>query len=248
MVIVFTFGFFEFAKLSSGMENQAMQLSVSIETASNLNVLIAGSQNKIGFAEGNPKMFLGVNSLPNTLAASEGSLVLGENEMVIGYAEGMMMKEEKLIKSAGDSLKDFFGLPSIKVVGILKPTGTLVDSYHFVNDVTLSKMTNSADIRYVAEKEIIKGFYYVNASSTPEKIKSSIQGFDPIMLGGKRYLPIYIGASEAKMMIEAKLFNKVGDTINNLFGNDVIIAGILPETKTTLDMFHYVGKEFEIKQ
>jgi hypothetical protein len=49
------------------------------------------------------------------------------------------------------------------------------------------------------------------------------------------------------MMIDAKLINKADDMIDDLFGNAVIIAGILPETKTSLDMMHFVGPDFEIK-
>ena len=56
MVIVFTFGFFEFAKLSSGMENNGMSLLVSVETTSELNSFIANNETKINFAEGNSKI------------------------------------------------------------------------------------------------------------------------------------------------------------------------------------------------
>ncbi len=247
MVIIFTFGFFEFAKLSSGMENQGTGLIVSVAEASNLNSFIAGNETKINFAETNPKLFLGVESLPRELSISEGVVTLGNNEMVIGYDEGMMMKKENLIKGPGDSLTNFFGLPSVKIVGILARTGTLVDNYHFMNRATLANMTSSAQIRYVAEKEVIKSFYFDTASNTPDKFKEAIQGFGPVSLGANKYLPIYIGSSEAKMMIEKKLFSRVGDTINNFFGNDVIIAGILPETKTVLDNMHFVGLEFAPK-
>jgi Cu+-exporting ATPase len=247
MVIVFTFGFFQFARLSSNMENQSMALLVSIETATNLNNFIAEQPTKINFAEGNPKLFLGVDSLPRSLKASEGGLVLGDNEMIIGYNEGLMMKKEKLIKGPGDSLKDFFGIPSMKVVGILKPTGTLIDDYHFVNNNTLVNVVSVAEVKHVAEKEIIKSFYFVVDDKNPEKLKADILGFTPVELGGKIYLPIYIGSKESKMMIEAKLIAKVGDTIENFFGNDIIVAGILPTTNTSLDMVHYVGPSFEIK-
>jgi len=247
MVIIFTFGFFEFAKLSSGMENQGMNKVVSVQVATNINNFIAGSETKINFNEGNPKLFLGVNNFPSELTTSEGNLVLGNDEMIVGYDEAMMMKKENLIKGPGDSLTNFFGLSRVKIVGILKPTGTIVDSYHFVNYNTLAKMTNAAKIRYVAEKEVLKIFYFDTALNTPDKLKNNIQGFEPVNLGAKKYLPVYIGSSEAKMMIEKKLIYKAGDTIDNFFGNDVIIAGILPETKTPLDMMHFVGSGFTIK-
>jgi Cu+-exporting ATPase len=247
MVVVFTFGFFEFAKLSSGMEDNGMKIIVSVETATNLNQFVANGQTKINFAEGNPKLILGADSLPGILQAQEGNLILSDNEIVIGYEEGMMMKKEKLINKVGDSLKDFFGLPSVKIVGILKPTGTIVDSYHFVNNTTLTKMTSVAVVKHVAEKEIIKSFYFVTDTNKPEKLKNNIQGFGNVSLGDKTYLPVYIGSSEAKMMIENKLISKVSDTIDNFFGNNVIVVGILPETKTILDMMHFVGVGFDVK-
>lgn len=247
MVVVFTFGFFEFAKLSSSMEDNGMGATVSIQTATSINTFIAGGETKINFAEGNPKLILGADSLPGMLKVKEGTSALNNDEMIIGYKEAMMMKEEKLINGVGDSLKDFFGLPNVKIVGILEPTGTLLDDYHFVNNNTLAKMTTSANVKHVAEKEIIKSFYFNTDSNTPEKLKSNIKGFEVVTLGDKKYLPIYIGSSEAKMMIENKLITKTGDTIDNFFGNNIIVAGVLPETKTSLDMMHFVGTGFELK-
>jgi Cu+-exporting ATPase len=247
MVVVFTFGFFEFAKLSSGMEDNGMNKIVSVEVATTINQFVAGSQVKINFENGDPESFLGVDSLPSVLKAKEGTSVLGNDEMIIGYDEGAAMKKEGLIKGPGDYVKDVFGLPSVKIVGILEPTGTLLDMYHIVNKATLAKMSNVAVVKYVAEKEIIKSFYFVTDINKPEKLKNNIQGFGNVSLGSKTYLPIYIGSSEAKMMIEKKLITKAGDTIDNLFGNDVIVAGILPETGTTLDMMHFVGAGFELK-
>ena len=245
MVIIFSFMFFEFAKLSTGMENQKTNITVSIATASSINTLIATNQTKINFAEGNPKLFLGLDTIPEYLKSSEGAILLGNDEMVIGYSEARMMKNENLIKGPGDILSNFFGLPNVKIVGILEATGTLADSYHFVNNTTLAKMTNETTVKYVAENEVIKNFYFT--TTKPEKLNNNIAGFDQIKLGEKNYLPIYIGAREAKMMIEKKLFSKVGDTIENFFGNDVIIVGILPKTETTLDEFHFVSEQFQLK-
>ena len=45
------------------------------------------------------------------------------------------------------------------------------------------------------------------------------------------------------MMIEENLFKKKYDTITNLFGNDIIIAGLPKKTYTTLDMMHFVPRE-----
>ncbi|MCX6795194.1 MAG: heavy metal translocating P-type ATPase, partial [Candidatus Falkowbacteria bacterium] len=199
MVLVFTFAFFQFAKLSAGMEIPGENLTVSVKTATDLNLLIANGETKINFGEGNPKLFLKMEFLPNSLSAKEGTVNLLEDEMVVGSAEGAMMKKAGLIKGVGDSLKNFFGVPSMKVVGILKPTGTMIDDYHFVNNATFVKLGNEAVVKYVAEGVIMKDFYFINATNTPEKIRNGLSGFAVVNVNGRNYQPIYIGSSEAKM-------------------------------------------------
>jgi len=68
-----------------------------------------------------------------------------------------------------------------------------------------------------------------------------------LSIGGKIYQPMYIGADEATIMQKEKIFTKDGDLISNFFGNDVIVAGILPATNTPLDSFHYVKSGFAVK-
>jgi len=246
MVIIFTFGFFEFAKLSSSMENNGMS-TVSVQTATTINSFVASSQVKLNFEDGSPEIFLGTDNFPTGLKAKSGTLVLGNNEIVLGSDEAADTKKENKIKGPGDLVTDLFSLTNVKVVGILEKTGTFIDMYHFVNKDTLARITSSATIKYVAEKEIIKTFYFVTPTNIPDKLRNNIQGFEPVIIGSKKYLPIYIGSDEAKMMIDKKLITKAGDTIENLFGNDVIVAGILPKTNTAFDMMHFVGPGFELK-
>lgn len=248
MVLIFSFGFFQFARLSSGMENESMALLVSIQEASTINTFIADNETKLNFLDASPKLFLGASALPEKINAQEGAVILEDNEMIIGAREAKMMIKEKLIKGAGDSLDNFFGLERVKIVGILPATGTILDSYHLVNKTTLAKMDSFATITYVAEEADIKGFYFVTANNIPDSLKTSITKFELLSVNGEAYLPVYVGASEAQMMIGKKLFKQVGDTIADLFGNKVIIAGILSATDTSLDMLHYVGPGFEIKK
>ena len=143
MVIIFTFGFFEFAKLSSKMDENMTAALVPREMINEISSFLNSNSTKINYLNGEVKLFLGVESLDNNLGIDEGVNVLNDNEIILGYSEAMMMKKEKLIVGPGDVLKDFFGLPSVKVVGILKPTGTKLDSYHFVNINTFNKMTGA---------------------------------------------------------------------------------------------------------
>ncbi len=106
-----------------------------------IKYFLESNQTKVNFKDGNKKLFLGVNSLNNNLKIIEGTNVLRDNEIIIGSSEAAMMKREKLIEGVGDNLTNFFGLPSVKVVGILKPTGTELDSYHLVNINTFNELT-----------------------------------------------------------------------------------------------------------
>lgn len=94
----------------------------------------------------------------------------------------------------------------------------------------------------------VKIFFTISEGNIPPVFQKNIKAdsFSPVVIGGKKYLPVYIGAKEAKMMIAEKLFQKEGDRIENLFGNNVIVVGILPKTGTILDSFHFVGEEFSI--
>jgi hypothetical protein len=128
-------------------------------------------------------------------------------------------------------------------VGILEPTGTALDNMHIVNDKTYEAIVGEDTITTkMAPEGTPKFFYAVQGNSLPEKIKSNFpeNAFVSVVLAGNEYEPLYIGSTEAKMMKEEKLFNEVGDRIENFFGRKVIVAGILPETQTFFDQLHYI--------
>lgn len=250
MVIVFTFGFFEFAKFSSSMEAEAQmeKPKASVEATDKTNSLIVKSQSKIAFADKAPKIFLGAEYLDSSIAKVNGGNQLKDNEVIIGADEAKMMIEEKLFSKPGDTINNFFGISEIRIIGIIEPTGTILDNYHLVNPNTLSRLKTSAQLKTATAEKDLKYFYLLDGNNSPEQFKPEIVTAAPVNLGVKKYLPIYVGSAEAKIMMDEKLFSKPGDTINNLFGNDVIIAAILPETKTSLDDMHFIGQEFEIKK
>ena len=254
MAVAFTLLFIEFARLSSNMAADAngMNTVASVETQKNVGIYLGENKSKIEFAEGNPKLFLSASSLSNPdVKIREGKLELGSFEMIIGSEEAKMMMDEKIFSKVGDSITDFFGLPSVKIVGILKPTGTIIDNYHIFDNQTYSRLPSTAEIKTVATAEgASKLFYKMNASNIPEKYNSIITSDDlgSVRIGGKIYRPVFIGSVEAKMMMDEKLFSNEGDTIDDFFGNRVIIARILPETKTSLDNLHYVTSEFNFSK
>ena len=250
MVIIFSFIFFEFAKFSSNMstDKKVMNVNISKESKRYIGTLFAGGKSKINFAEGNPKLFLEVapNIDSNLLKIKEGTYVLGKNEMIVGYDEAMMMISEKLIQGPGDTLSNFFGIPTMTVVGIMAPTGTILDSYHLVSSETLSNITSETSLVTVTEEDGVELFYTI-ASRVPDKYKTNISpsGLDRVVLGTRVYVPMYFGATEAEMMIKKGEFKKEGDILQEL-GQDVIVAGILPKTNTSLDEMHFVGREFTL--
>ncbi|MFZ2206579.1 MAG: heavy metal translocating P-type ATPase [Microgenomates group bacterium] len=248
MVLLFSFMFFEFAKFSSGMgtDGKTMNIRLSAESKKYIGTLFANGKTKINFAEGNPKLFLEVSPINATLLkAKEGTVILGKNEMIVGYEEAMMMKEERLIQKPGDVLRDFFGTPAMKVVGILEPTGTIADKYHFVNTETFVNLKNEGTLKTVTEEDGSIELFYVISSQIPDKFRQNITlgSLSNLTLGRKQYTPMYFGSEEGAMMMQKGEFKKEGDVLREL-ERDVIVAGVLPKTGTALDSMHFVGEGF----
>ncbi len=247
MAVFFSFIFFEFAQFSSRMAEptQAMvTVKASPEVVKNSLGLIRQSSIRVNYAEGNPKFFVQTNQASIDLPTAEGSANLGKDEMIIGFEEAEMMKKEKLFEKPGDTISNFFGVPSMKIAGILKPTGTLLDNGHIMKVET--QVTSVASGASADAKGEIKLFYGINLNNIPSVYASNISrdGLSPVVFGTKKYLPVYIGSKEAEVMKAEKLFQKEGDTLNNFFGKDVVVAGVLPETKTPLDDFHFITSDF----
>ncbi len=248
MVVAFSVLFFEFARFSSSMasaEKDMPRTTVPSEVVNAINTGLTSGDLKVNFGEGDPKVFTTINAEDiKGLSVSEGSLNIEDASMLVGYDEAMMMKNEKLFSKPGDRLNGFFGINSMKIEGVLAPTGTALDKMHIVNVETFK------DIEYIGTVTVAKAedgnakFAYLIDNNTPEKLKAYIPGnaFSAVIIGSKTYQPIYIGSTEAEMMINEGLFKEEGDLIENFFGIDVIVAGILPKTDTLFDNFHYLSK------
>lgn len=89
----------------------------------------------------------------------------------------------------------------------------------------------------------VSKYFYTASNELPPEMKDAIpaDGFSPVYIAGEKYIPVYIGSKEAKAMMDEQLFKKEGDTIRGLFGNNVIVSRVLPETGTELDNMHYIG-------
>ena len=143
MTVVFTAVFIEFGRLSSTMaasEKPMQAKPIQNEKSILPSKFLKDHKTKVNFAGSAPKLFIEVSEIPKEWQLSEGVGVLADNEMIIGAREAAMMKEEKLIRSAADVLPNFFGIGSMKVVGILKETGTPIDTYHVMNQSTYERI------------------------------------------------------------------------------------------------------------
>lgn len=138
MTVLFLGLFLQFSKFSSEMalKEEAMQQAEVVPI--NLVNVINGKENKMINANGAPKAFVAVDQQGlNELKLKEGTQELAENRVYIGAEEAKMMREEKLFNKTGDKIQNFFGIPEIEVAGILEPTGTVLDYYHFTSPDTL---------------------------------------------------------------------------------------------------------------
>lgn len=248
MVVLFTFLFVGFARLSTQMDQKegTVSAAVSPAVATTLNKTLASTDNAVAFAENTPKLFASVTKVPKELQAAEGITKPEASSVVIGAEEAKMMRDEGLFKNVGDRIPKFFGARDVRVSGILKATGTLIDKYHLVAPQTFAELDTQARLAVVAEDNGTgKLFYFVNGN-LPAKLQGSIESTSAAAIGNTKYYPVYVGSEEAVIMKDKKLYTKDGDTIQGFFGNNALITKTLPETKTVLDDMHFVDASFVI--
>lgn len=249
MAVVFTLLFLQFGKISSAQDmggNSTVQISE--QKQNEIVTFLTSNSTKINFASNGPKLFLGTDKFAG-IPLKEGTFPSAENEMVVGAIEAKMMREEKLFQNSGDTIKNFFGIPEMKVTGVLEETGTYLDQYHIMTKATFEKIEAKAEVKTARAENMIKYFYVVNGNNIPENITSVVSGdkFGSLPFDNNRLLPIFIGEQEFAIMKSEGLFKNTGDLIENFFGNTVLVAGVLPKTNSILDNFHFVGTEFQIR-
>lgn len=250
LTIIFLWIFRQFGQISTGGfgNNILITNNASKETKLTITDLLINHENKIWFTPTwVPKIFISSDATPENIKILQWTGVLSNQgaEMIIGYDEALMMKREKLFNKPGDELHDFFGLKTIKIVGILAPTKTFLDEVHIVNTQWFDKIAISDEMRITKNDSwVVKIFYRYDANNLPLKMKEIVDTTkNDYTIDWKKYLPLYIGYTEGNMMKREKLFWKIGDTIDNFFGNNVMIAGIAKRTYTSLDMIHFIPKQ-----
>lgn len=231
---------------SSSMTNaESAMKSGQVERIFNDGDWLVNKSQKITWTpDGSPKFFVGTDDQKVLLPyIAEGALAEGDYDVVIGSDEAAMMREEKLFKNIGDEIPNFFGLPKIRIAGILKKTGSVLDMYHVVNQKTLSGFANMKLVE-VKNADGVAKMFYDTTQGLPEKVAVIVPVLTASPLIANMIEPVYIGSLEANMMIEEKLFSAPGDVLNNFFGKRAIVVGILPETKSAWDNVHFVSGSF----
>ncbi len=134
MAVAFTFMFIQFANVSSSMAEEKPMAKTETEVKS-LNIVSTGKM-KLALADGYPKVFVQPLSYNKNLKVKEGKFSLLPGDVVLGYEEAKIMRQEKVFKKIGDKIDNFFGIPEVKIVGVLAKTESATDDYHFVGSET----------------------------------------------------------------------------------------------------------------
>lgn len=241
MLLAFSGIFYQFAQFSSSMPETTSKMMVANENNSKISrELLIASSVKYNFAEESPKVFIEMDQPSTELPLISGWANPGMNEMIIGNKEAEEMKKEGLFSATGDVLRNFFGVSEMKVIGILEPTGTILDYAHLLGKGTVINFVAEGSTKVLNDE--LKYFYMLKEGNIPSNYTNLIQkdALSPVRLGNKTYVPLYIGSEEAELMISEKIFSKEGDIIKGFFGKDVIVAGILPKSNTILDSIHFM--------
>lgn len=247
MTAFFLFVFYEFSQFGTEVNATNVYTKHTPWLVSDIHDYLTSTKAKIGFDQANfPKIMLDVAGAPAGIRFKVGSADYSNGGVVLGSDEAAMMIREGLIKGVGSELSGFFGAPKVRIAGILEPTGTFLDDTHIMAKDTLDSLTLEENlvIKQTPFWEL-KIFYLYDDKDIPVQLSGIINPRkSEYAIGNKKYIPAYIGYDEAKMMIEEWLFSKERDTIDGLFGNDVVIAGLPKKTYTILDMMHFVPKAF----
>ncbi len=220
-------------------------MEATTETPPEIIEVLRSAEIKLVVADGSVLKLFAVSS-NNALAnmeTQEGSSIPEENSLVIGSAEANMMREENLIQNPGDELEDLFGIDTT-VGGILKETGTIIDDMHFVSAQQYRQIDGQEGRVFVAfTAEGSPKTFYLRGEGEEMPIplvfaEGVDTGYVAHDIAGTTYYPVIIGAAEAQMMREEKLFEKPGDLVRGFFGKDIVIVGVLAPTNTALDMMH----------
>lgn len=199
LVVVFTGVFLEFARLSSGMENDAANPAGAMDAADN------AAANEF-ILNGKVKVVTTPDAVQLVLAPDPTMAV---PDAIVGYT---IMEEAVFAQTAGVEL-------------VTAMAGDELKLFYPVTTQTVQTLPQSLN-----------------------EILSKKNSFSTVMIDGLNYQSIYLGSKEASLMRDEQLLSQPGETKQGFFENNIIVAGVLPETDTVFDGMHFVGSNFIINE
>src|SRR3989339_544360 len=149
MVLIFTFIFLQFGKLSSGMNDNRVVYPISIHESiisNGLKRLDLLSKVIVLDDKGSLKSFYQVNSTDTKLQTIYSmdfapQIIKGAEyqNVYVGADEAEMMIENGLFKNVGDTIDGFFGVNAV-IAGILSKQSNALDNLHFISPNFTPKM------------------------------------------------------------------------------------------------------------
>ncbi len=245
LLVAFTSIFISFASLNTTDKFEKSYTLNNNPVLTSITELVTTSKNKINIIETPaPKIFLFSEKLPENIKLKSWVNSLQEWEMIIGYMEAKMMIDEWLIDGVGSELTNFFGIPKVKIVGILAKTDSAIDDVHILNTTAYDTLVwDNESLKYYAtpDKLGIRTFYVFDENNIPKFFQNQININD---IYDGEYQKMYIWYTDANMMENLWLVKWLWDTLDDFFGNKVVYYKKLKKNYSAYDMMHFLPKKY----
>lgn len=244
LLVVFTSIFVSFASLNTTDKFETAYTKENNEVLTTITNFVLTAKNKINIKETSaPKIFLFSDSLPNNIQLKSGVNSLKEWEMIVGYMEAKMMIDEWLIIWVGSELDNFFGISKVKIVWILAKTDTALDDVHILNSLHYETLLgDSESLKYFETPDhlALRTFYLFDEANIPHFFSNDLKNENRMVWA---YQKMYVGYTDANMMVKLWLVKWLWEKLDNFFGNNVVYFQKLKKTYSAYDMMHFVSKK-----
>lgn len=244
LLVAFTSIFVSFASLNTTDKFEQAYTEKNNEVLISITNFVLTAKNKINIKETSaPKIFIFADKIPENIKIKSGTNFLKDWEMIIGYMEAKMMIDEWLIFWVWDSLNNFFGIDKVKIVWILAKTDTALDDVHILNPVYYETLLwDNGSLKYFETPDhlALRTFYLFDETNIPHFFTNDLKIEERMVW---EYQKMYVGFSDANMMVKLWLVKWLWEKLDNFFGNNVIYFQKLKKTYSSYDMMHFVSKK-----
>ncbi len=246
MGVTFLGLFAQFSQLSASLGGSSLAAIVPPAVRATAEDLLAGKTAKISLsADGLPLITIGAKMIPANVRVAEGGSDLGPKTLVLGSDVAAAMRRERMFSDVGDSLT-WPGLGTVRIGGILAPTGTFLDQIHVVSLTELPAVNGKPDILFRQQPfgEILP-VYLLDGSNTPSVLADQLipQRSSITLDDGAQVLPVAFGYDAAGMMRSSGMPMKIRTRID-LMGIAAVTVGLPKATMTAYDMMAFVPRAY----